>query len=90
MSNGIGLLREVMALTSNVSDLKEQVIRLEERVFSNTERIVKLESREEALLEKAKNAFLTSAVEVNARLIERITKLERASTQIPPDKQLES
>ncbi|HEX8680774.1 MAG TPA: hypothetical protein VF707_00570 [Ardenticatenaceae bacterium] len=85
MPDLIELLREVITLTSNVNELKEQVTRLTERVENNTERIIRLEAREELLVEKAKSAYAATQSQFNVQLIERIVHLEQSQKQLPPD-----
>ncbi len=86
MANVTDLLERVFTLTSNVADLKDQVRQLNERVFQLAERVVRLESREDIAVERARSAFLQSAMDVHRELAERVARLEdRSEGGRPPD-----
>lgn len=88
MANIPDLLERVFTLTSNVDDLKAQVRQLNEITFRLTERVVRLESREDVAVERARSAFLQSAMEVHRELAERIARLEQSAGRDRPPSQL--
>jgi hypothetical protein len=85
MPDPLELIREIITLTSSVNDLKDQITRLSDRVEKNTERIVRLEAREELMVEKAKSAYAAAQSQFNVHLIERLLKVEHSQKQLPPD-----
>ena len=77
MAGAVELLREVMTLTSTVGALRGDVDRLVEKVEDHHERIVKLESREEYLMEKMANTAMEGVQRMTFQLVNRIVALER-------------
>ncbi|MGD8780131.1 MAG: hypothetical protein PVH88_14350 [Ignavibacteria bacterium] len=64
MSDLIKLIKEVMNLTSDVSVLKNDIGKLNSKVEENRERIIKLEQREELIIEKMKNTAMEVLVKI--------------------------
>ena len=85
MADPVGVLREVLTLTSDVRSLKEQVVRLEERVLNHHDRIVTLENTEEKIMLKAEISAIKGVAQLNTHLIERIVNIEKASGIKPPE-----
>ncbi len=75
MANIIDVLEKVMTLTSNVSDLKSQVGRAENRLDDHHERKVRLEAREDYLIEKCKSTALAAVNTISNGLTEKLTEL---------------
>lgn len=70
------LLQKVFLLTSSVDALKSDIKRMDALLLSHHERIIRLEAGGDLIAEKAKNASLAAAVEVNAHLTAKIARLE--------------
>jgi hypothetical protein len=77
MGEVLTLIREVMTLTSTVGGLKSDVEKLFAKIEDHTERIVRLENREELLLEKMRNAAIQTASTMNLQIIERLHSLDQ-------------
>jgi uncharacterized protein YeeX (DUF496 family) len=73
----MGLIKEIMTLTSNVGEIKNDVDKLWNKVENHTERIIKLEQREELLAEKMSNRAIEAVYRMNAEYFNRITELEK-------------
>jgi len=86
MADLVGLLREVMTLTSNVQDLKSNVERIDKVVLNHHERIVKLESAEELIVEKCRNAAIISVSTLSSHLTKEVTELSLKMKQVESSK----
>ena len=75
MATAIDLIKEVITLTSNVSDIKSQLSRAETRLDNHHERIVRLEAREDFIIEKCKSTALSAVNQVSNGLTEKLTEL---------------
>nr|VFK47346.1 MAG: hypothetical protein BECKTC1821D_GA0114238_104513 [Candidatus Kentron sp. TC]VFK57083.1 MAG: hypothetical protein BECKTC1821F_GA0114240_101444 [Candidatus Kentron sp. TC] len=86
MSNIMDLVKETLALTRSVGELKSETTRLAKKVDDHADRIIKLEMREELLQEKSTNRAIGAVNEMNEKIFERITKLEyfTGMKKIPP------
>jgi hypothetical protein len=85
MANLTELLEKIFTLTSNVDNLVKDVDRLNQLLLDHHERIVRLESRDELLVEKAKNASLSAVLQTNHALLEKMAAIENEfrSTSLP-------
>lgn len=72
----VDIIREVMTLTTTVGALRGDVDRLVQKVEDHHERVIKLESREEYLMEKMANTALEGVQRMTLPLIDRIVALE--------------
>jgi enamine deaminase RidA (YjgF/YER057c/UK114 family) len=78
MSGAVDAVREILTLTENVRGLRDDVARLTSYVNDLRERLVRLEAREEVVVEKTRNAAIVAVNRMNGELIERIVALELA------------
>ena len=76
MASAVDVLREVLALTENVKGLKEEVSRLVGDVTALRERVVRLEAREEIVVERTRNAAIMAVNRMHADLLERLLTIE--------------
>jgi uncharacterized protein YeeX (DUF496 family) len=83
----MSLIREVMTLTSNVGELKNEIDRITIKVENHTERIVKLETREELLAQKMTNEAIKAVYSMNSQYFDRLSRIEK-SIGINPDNHL--
>jgi len=81
----MGLIKEIMTLTSNVGEIKNDVDKLWNKVENHTERIIKLEQREELLAEKMSNRAIEAVYRMNSEYFNRITELEKKIHLLSPD-----
>jgi len=72
----VELLREVMTLTSDVRGLKESVDALANKHDDLRERVVRLEAREEVIIEKTHSAAVMAVDRMHNSVLERLVKLE--------------
>ncbi|MFX0202708.1 MAG: hypothetical protein ACFFCW_41925 [Candidatus Hodarchaeota archaeon] len=70
-------IKEVMTLTDRVGGLKTDVERLMAKVENNTERIIKLESREELLIEKMTRHATEAVHRMSDSYYQRLANIER-------------
>ena len=75
MAGAFDVLKEVMTLTSNVADLKDQVKSAQTKLENHHERIVKLESREELIIEKCRNAAIETVSQNTIQMTKDIMNL---------------
>ena len=68
MADIVEMIREVMTLTSNVGALRSDVDNLARKVEDHHDRIIKLEQREELIIEKTKSAAITAVQAMTALL----------------------
>ena len=85
MADIMGLIKEIMTLTSNVGEIKNDVDKLWNKVENHTERIIKLEQREELLAEKMSNRAIEAVYRMNSEYFNRITELEKKIHSLPPE-----
>lgn len=85
MADIMGLIKEIMTLTSNVGEIKNDVEKLWNKVENHTERIIKLEQREELLAEKMSNRAIEAVYRMNSEYFNRITELEKKIHSLSPD-----
>lgn len=85
MADIMGLIKEIMTLTSNVGEIKNDVDKLWNKVENHTERIIKLEQREELLAEKMSNRAIEAVYRMNSEYFNRITELEKKIHSLSPD-----
>ena len=78
MADIMSLIREVMTLTSNVGELKNEVNRITTKVENHTERIIKLETREEFLAQKMTNEAIKAVYSMNSQYFDRLSKIEKS------------
>lgn len=71
------LLREFITLTSNFNALRSEVDKLGQKSDQNRERIVRLESREDYLMQKMANTAMEGVQRMNFPLVSRIVALEK-------------
>ena len=77
MAGPIEMLREIMTLTSTVGALRSDVDRLLDRLENHTERIIRLESREEVLMERMARQAAEGVQQMTLQLATRIANLEK-------------
>ena len=85
MADVMGLLKEIMSLTTSVGELKSEVRRLADKVDDHTERIIKLENREELLAQKMSNTAIRAVYEMNSQLFNRLFAIEQKLGLSLPD-----
>lgn len=73
------ILKETLSLTRSVGQLESVTGRLADKVDEHGNRILKLEMREEALKQEMANTALQAVSEMNARMVDRITRIEYAA-----------
>jgi regulator of replication initiation timing len=76
----IELLREIMTLTSDVGGLKARLEKVADEVDSLRERIVRLEAREEVIVEKTHSAAVMAVDRMHKDVLERLIRLEQAGS----------
>ncbi len=76
MSTIVDLGKEILTLLERVSGLSQKVERLERVVADNQERIIRLESREELLLEKMKVSIHEASIRMQQEFDRRLVRLE--------------
>jgi hypothetical protein len=76
MSTAFDAVREILSLTENVRGLRDDVVGLARSVDSVRERLIRLESREEVLIEKTRNAAIMSVTQMHSDLLKRLFALE--------------
>jgi uncharacterized protein YhaN len=77
MADVIQIIQDIMTLTKTVSVLEHDVDKLGEKVENHTERIVRLEQREEIIVEKMTTRALTAVNDMNGRIFEKLAFLEQ-------------
>ncbi len=77
MAGAVEMIREVMTLTTTVGALRGDVDRLVQKVEDHHERIIKLEAREEYLMEKMAYTAMEGVQRMTLQLIDRIVALEK-------------
>ena len=85
MAEVVTLLKEIMALTHNVGELKGDVDKLWAKAENHTERIIKLEEREELLAEKMGTRAVEAVYRMNSEYFNRLSELEKKVELLPVD-----
>ena len=75
----IELLREIMTLTSDVGALKARVEKVADEVDGLRERVVRLEAREDVIIEKTHSAAVMAVDRMHKDVLERIIRLEHSA-----------
>lgn len=78
MTTFFEVVRSVFTLVAAVQGLEREVDRLKEVVPEHERRLIRVEGREEVLVERAKRAIVEVAAGVHGDLLERIVRLEVA------------
>jgi len=73
------LLREIMTLTSDVSSLKVRLEKVADGVDLLRDRVVRLEAREEVIIEKTHTAAAMAVDRVHKDVLARLIRLEEGS-----------
>ena len=84
MANIADIIKELITLTSNVSDLKSNVSRIDAIVREHDNRITKLEAREEFIIEKCKSTALSAVNQISNGLTEKLTELNFRFKKLNP------
>ena len=79
MPDIIELLREIMTLTSDVSALKACLEKVADEVDVMRERLVRLECREDLIVEKTHTAAVMAIDRMHKDILARLIKLEESS-----------
>lgn len=90
MADILGLIREILTLTSSVERLNERVERLATHVSDVSDRVIRLESREELVIEKTHTAAVMAVERMHRDVLDRLFRLEYSAQPLPPEKSLES
>jgi phage shock protein A len=86
MADVLQILQDIMSLTKTVGALEHTVEKLGEKVENHTERIVKLEQREDVIIEKMTTRALTAVNEMTGRVFEKLASLEHRLPQSASEK----
>jgi hypothetical protein len=76
MATTLDAVRELLTLTENVRGLRDDVIRMATDMRDLRERLVRLEVREEVVIEKTRNAAVMAVHQMSGDLLERVIALE--------------
>lgn len=76
MSSAFDAVREILTLTENVRGLKDDLVRVTTRLDDLRERLVRLENREELVIEKTRNAAIIAVHKMHGDLLSRLIALE--------------
>lgn len=76
MATTLDAVRELLTLTENVRGLRDDVIRMAGELKDLRERLVRLEAREEVVIEKTRNAAVMAVHQMSNDLLERVIALE--------------
>ena len=82
--SAVDMIREVMTLTTTVGAVRGDVDRLVEKVEDHHERIIRLEAREELLMQKMANKAMLGVQQMTLPLIDRIVALEKRCGEPEP------
>ena len=77
MDEVLRTLKEMVTLNAKVEGLQRDIDRLTERVEDHHDRILKLESREELLVEKTRTAAVQSVSATTTTYCDRISRVEQ-------------
>ena len=70
---------KIVTVTTNFSELKNQVLRVEERIYEHAQRITRLEASRETLIKDAERFATKGDDKLEAKLTERLVRLEQAN-----------
>lgn len=76
MTDIIELLREIMTLTSDVSALKARLEKVADEIDGVRERVVRLEAREDLIMEKTHTAAVMAIDRMHKDVLARLIRLE--------------
>jgi chorismate mutase len=78
MSAAIDAVRELLTLTESVRGLRTDVMEMLGELKDLRERVVRLEAREEVIIERTRNAAVMAVHQMNGTLLERLIAVELA------------